>query len=49
MILSIKESNDINRQLWVIRGVLDHKLDENILNLIVKKHEKIDTFPKGYY
>ena len=41
--------NGIKRQLWVVNGSIDHKLDETLLAKIASKHEKINTVPAGYY
>ncbi len=44
-----QESSEIKRELWVIKGVLDHQLDLVLLKQIVSKHESIKTVPKDYF
>ena len=37
------------RDIWVLEGALNHKLDLNMLKLVVNKFIKIDCVPTGYY
>ena len=36
-------------RLWVIKGVLDHGIDEKKLKTIAKKHQTIGTAPTSYF
>ena len=44
-----QKMNELKRQLWVVNGSINHKLDEKLLSEIASKHEKINTVPAGYF
>ena len=37
------------RDLWLLNGVLDHKLNGELLQEIAAKFRRIDAVPQGYY
>ena len=37
------------RDLWFINGVLDHKLNPQLLQDILEKFRRIDAVPQGYF
>ena len=37
------------RDIWVLEGALDYKLDYELLMKVVKKFELIDCVPTGYH
>ena len=38
-----------NRDIWLLEGALDYKLDYDLLLKVVKKFELIDCVPTGYH
>ena len=39
----------LQRELWVLDGVLTHDLDQELLEQISEKFKKIDCVPAGYF
>ena len=39
----------LQRELWVLDGVLTHDLDQELLEQISEKFKKIDCVPTGYF
>ena len=37
------------RQIWVVKGVLEHSINQTLLQEIAAKHERIGTMPSGYF
>ena len=42
------ELRQLERELWVLNGVCDEALDEQILQKIADKYVAIDAVPSGY-
>lgn len=43
------EVRQIQREIWVLEGALSISLDHALLMIVVKKFEKIDCVPTGYF
>ena len=46
--LTVKRRQEIERQLWVIAGVLDQNLSIKRLMKVNRTYERINLVPKGY-
>jgi len=44
-----KAKRDAERNVWVLRGALDHDLNLSLLVKIIEKYKLIDTVPLGYF
>ena len=47
---SIEKSSmmSIEFEVWVLRGIIDHKHSESDLKTVVERHKKINKVPNGY-
>ena len=43
------DTKHLQRELWVLDGMLTHDLDQELLEQICKKFSKIDCVPRGYF
>ena len=46
---SSAEAMQLQRELWVLDGVLTHDLDQELLEQISEKFKNIDCVPTGYF
>lgn len=46
---SSKIQIDARRRLWVLQGVLDYGLDDNLLMSIADNHRRSGTLPVDYF
>ena len=46
--MNLNELVSIECEVWVLRGIVDHKHSEDDLKAILKRHQKINKVPKGY-
>ena len=44
-----KEIRSLERDVWLIEGVLKHDIRRELLELIYNKFERIDCVPAGYH
>ena len=47
--MQTSEAKRLQRELWVLDGVLVHDLDQELLEQISEKFKKIDCVPAGYF
>ena len=43
------EIRQCQRDLWILEGILSHKLDQDLLRKVSDNFEKIDCVPSGYF
>lgn len=44
-----KRIRRLQRNIWLITGILDHHIDTSLLNKIAEKYRLIDAVPSSYY
>ena len=44
-----ERAREAQRDIWLLTGLIDHRLDLALLNAVIAKYRRIDAVPKGYH